>query len=1204
MRSIRTLLSALLLAIAFLALLGRTTHAQDPDYSNTPDILHGQNYLQQTDDLVVVQSNQPSQVQSDLYVYRMLTANGAVTTVEAISSTVNMSEVVEYEASTAVGRMFNLPNDVVAVLAADEAGPPDAVPLNLTITDPATGKSIKQQIAVIDVTVNGPLTFLNKMVMADFTGDGYDDLVVGYLPPIAGFTSTVQIVQATHPLTWTDGLRVGPAYTSDTYATGFAAARLGDQQAARLLVTTQTALVALNVDPQTLALTPLSGVSIPNVVEVDNVVAGNFDDDPDDEEAVVFSEVKPQGQSGYLAALLYDFPRPQLAPVLLDTADLGNQGMLFAAAAGTVHPLGSDGDALAYGAVTLNTTDGVTGRYLYIYTVVNGKLVQQAQLPQDYSPLYLAFGNFDNRTAAGARVPDLQLAVVSTDQGGQSPPTTAYLNTYNIGSAGAGYTLTFSSPVTYTFGYPRAMVAAGDLQGRSLKLGAPTKITIDAHSAPRTLVGVPPMHLDWVVPSCSDPNYRDNCTTQQVVNILAEPTTNWAQFNTEVKNNNQSSSNTSTGTALTVMTDTAGTVGYAVPDLGSISTEVKNAAKYTYNTAVNTDANSYTTYTFDASVRTGFADHVWFDSSRFNLWDYPIIGNTVCSLSTPNCPQPLPLHVQFSGPDQINRYNLDGNVVEWFQPPWEPGNLLSYPWTEAQLLATLPRAVISNKSDEWAADSSGSTASVNWTGGTGQQFSSGVSQSFSSDGALSVSGSTNILGFDVNGSITLDNDTGRTLETLGTNANDNGSSTGFNVNKSAQGVADYVYVAQTYILGQNSAPGAFVSPQVTATVQMTGSLQLGYWVNPFDPQFGGPWWPRTYTLPDVALNHPQRWTWSTTPTQGDIMTFNQVTTTISPYDQEFYYMRGLYVTAADAPQGSQLTTAPVTETLLLQARVYNFSHLDMDSTRLAQPADHVKVRIYGQLFDSIEGQYPEGESFLIGETTLAPIPGFASTTTPGDQPNWRMATVTFDPLAFPQTQKGNVFLRFWVVTWMEDEENQLVAEMAGHGLTGDPAQLSINTLGDVPVEAYSNNAGTYKQVFYLQDPNVVPGSAGAAAAGPFTVTLASLQTAPPTPPLQAGPLGKYLVTATVHNGGGAQPSVQLIYYDGDPAQGGTPFDWEFLPYVGSGAQFVSRVTYSPQACGDRTVYVTAIAGTQQTTAAIKIPNVQCTIVLPLINKGR
>jgi hypothetical protein len=281
----------------------------------------------------------------------------------------------------------------------------------------------------------------------------------------------------------------------------------------------------------------------------------------------------------------------------------------------------------------------------------------------------------------------------------------------------------------------------------------------------------------------------------------------------------------------------------------------------------------------------------------------------------------------------------------------------------------------------------------------------------------------------------------------------------------------------------------------------------------------------------------------------------------------------------------------------------------MNAPSLAQKAAHVRVRFYGQVFQSDEGDYPVGYSFLIGETTLAPIPGFASTTTPGDQPNWRMATVAFNPLNYARTRNGNVFVRFWVVTWMEDSAGQMVKEMAGHGLTADPAKITIHSLGNVPVEPYSNNAGTYKQVFYILDPNAIPvdtaSSAGASAqnAGPLTLTLAANLTVPPQPPITGGPLGKYLLTATVHNGGGALPPLQLIFSDGDPAQGGTPFDWESIPYVGAGAQYVSQVTYTPQACGDRTVYVTAYAGTQQVTASIPVPTTQCTIILPLIGKN-
>ena len=190
---------------------------------------------------------------------------------------------------------------------------------------------------------------------------------------------------------------------------------------------------------------------------------------------------------------------------------------------------------------------------------------------------------------------------------------------------------------------------------------------------------------------------------------------------------------------------------------------------------------------------------------------------------------------------------------------------------------------------------------------------------------------------------------------------------------------------------------------------------------------------------------------------------------------------GLFVTDANAPQGAQLTTGTVTQTLLPQARIYNYSHVDMDAPTLAQKAARVHVRFYGQVFRSDEGEYPVGSSFLIGETTLAPIPGFASTTTPGDPPNWRMAVQTFDPAAFAQTKNGNVYLRFWVLAWMEDAAGNPVQEMAGHGLAANPAREKIGVMGDVKVEPYSNNVGSFKQVFYIQDPNA--GAAGAAGAG-------------------------------------------------------------------------------------------------------------------------
>lgn len=1180
---------------------------QGPDFSNTPDILNGQDYLLRNDDIVVAQSRLPNQpnptTQSNSYVYTMLTANGVVSSVQAVTTTFTMSYPVFYNnPAAAVGRMFNLSHDVVAVLAMNEFGPPDAQPLNLVVHDLEAGKTITQQIATFDATGGDLALNLLPMAIGDLDGDGYDELAINYSTNNASTTFTVQIVQATDPLSFTAGLRVGPAFVVNAVEPMLAAAKLGGQQAANLLLITDTALLVFTVDPKSLALTQKTGVQIPDVSDLFPALAvGNFDSDPADDEAILFNEA---GSDGKLHLLLYDFPPPQLTPTLLDNQASDFAALSgYAAAAGKVHWLDTS-DTVVFGAVNIDNQGVAIDKTLLVYTSENGQLVEQARLAQNDFVYEVALGRFDNPPAPGG--PDLQAAVLTTDITGDSLPTTAWLNLYNFGSGGSGYTPTLASAQTFVFANPFGSLSVGDLQGRGLRLGSPTKITIDGHSAPRTVVGMPPMHLDWVVPSCSDPNYPNDCSTPQVVNILAYPSSNWAQFNTEIKNNVQSSSQTTTGYSLAIKGDADAGAGYDIPDISSVNVEVKDEVQKTFNSSVNTEGNSYAEFTFDTSVRTGFADHVWFDGSRFNIWYYQIIGETACPASAPNCTadQKQPLHVQFSGPDQVSHYNLDGSIVEWYQPQWEPGNLLSYPWTEAQLLATMPRPVISNKSDVWAADSSGSNASVTWTGGVGQQFSSGTTQGFSNDTSVTASGKTTVLGFDVSASLGFYTGTISTTETLNTNNVLNGSSTGFNVNKSAQGVDDYVYAAQTYILSQQLAPGTLYSQPVSATVPMSGSLRLAYWANPFDAVTGGPWWPRTYVLPDVALNHPQRWTWSTSPTQGDILTFNRVITTVSPYDQEFYYMRGLFVTDASTPQGAQLTTGAVTQTLLLQGRVYNYSHVDMDAPSLVQKAATVHVRFYGQVFESDEGDYPVGNSFLIGETTLAPIPGFASTRTPGDPPNWRMAAVPFNPANFAPIQNGDVYLRFWMVAWMEDGSGNLVQEMAGHGLATNPANAQIGAMGDVAIEPYSNNVGSFKQVFYIEDPNAT----GAAAAGAVeasaapTLTLsADLVVPAPQPPTVTGPLGKHLVTATIVSGDELS-SLQLVYFDGDPAQGGQPFDWESVPYIAAGAKYVNRVTYTPQQCGQRTVYVVARVGNAEATESTQVANVPCVAILPQIRK--
>lgn len=126
----------------------------------------------------------------------------------------------------------------------------------------------------------------------------------------------------------------------------------------------------------------------------------------------------------------------------------------------------------------------------------------------------------------------------------------------------------------------------------------------------------------------------------------------------------------------------------------------------------------------------------------------------------------------------------------------------------------------------------------------------------------------------------------------------------------------------------------------------------------------------------------------------------------------------------------------------------------------------------------------------------------------------------FNPAAFAPTQGGDVYLRFWVLVWMEDSGGNLVQEMAGHGLAASPAEGTITKLGDVQVQPYSNNAGTFKQVIYIQDASAGAQPSVAAAAAPaFTMT------AVPLAGVTGAAFGKQIVTVTVD--GGAAPALLL-----------------------------------------------------------------------------
>jgi hypothetical protein len=63
--------------------------------------------------------------------------------------------------------------------------------------------------------------------------------------------------------------------------------------------------------------------------------------------------------------------------------------------------------------------------------------------------------------------------------------------------------------------------------------------------------------------------------------------------------------------------------------------------------------------------------------------------------------------------------------------------------------------------------------------------------------------------------------------------------------------------------------------------------------------------------------------------------------------------------------------------------------------------------------------------------------------------------------------------------------------------------------------------------------------------------------------------------------------VLVIYYDGDPQQGGEAFDAELIPHIRARHAYVNRVKFRPRTCGLHTVFVVA-RGTMMGAAPVQV----------------
>jgi hypothetical protein len=280
------LVPACLILVLYCLPLPARAQAQEPNFSNTTDILNGQRHMLRADDVALVYQDvaQQAPYTNTLYTVVFLTGNSQITQEQFMTTTATWpSAPPNAEVQVAMGRMYDQPTDMVAMVT-QEANPsqPGWVALYLTVYDRANNRSQRLLLGSGNPAEGADVTPISTL-MADFTGDGFDDLVVSSSED----SGDTVVLKAADPKNWAAGLVVGPHFFySLGPVPGFAdmAADVDGDGQLEIVATVSNMLppangpqlVVLGVDPQTLTITQQAVTNVGTGDQAVQVVSGNY----------------------------------------------------------------------------------------------------------------------------------------------------------------------------------------------------------------------------------------------------------------------------------------------------------------------------------------------------------------------------------------------------------------------------------------------------------------------------------------------------------------------------------------------------------------------------------------------------------------------------------------------------------------------------------------------------------------------------------------------------------------------------------------------------------------------------------------------------------------------------------------------------------------------------------------------------------------
>lgn len=1105
-----------------------------------------------------------------------------------------------------VGRMFNLPRDVVVTLTTGS--------INIRDQDPNGPVNLS-----FPLNANAPVN-QDQLASADFTGDGLTDFA--YI-----MQGSVYIVTAQNANDLNSGVLVSDAGIPTISTQGWTTLAAGDfdgdgapeialaagqttQNTIGLEIFTVTPNFGSDGKLQTITVTSsgasqlgVSGYALPVYIAAGNF-AGLYNPDtayPYEQIALLYKF--PGGSNGHVVQAMSVNPGAQTTnpttynPAAVDTQQLIDSGVdlnYLSLTSGYINFYGQTEQIIAeYHEADYNSyIDALTFDAQLNIQYVNST---KAFTASNQEVVGVALGNFDQDVNQTGPI-DLELAalVLELDLFQQNCPLASVRLLVYLFEIDPNNNFALTPSTNAQVGdcfdvdqsqLPQMTLTAGDTQGRSLLLGNPSRVTAQ-HIQPEVVLAMPPMHIDYITPSGS--------TSATALNVSGVPGGFYSSYQTAVTNQNQSlrSSTTSFSTALTESIDQKVSLG--VPDIASVSIDTKTSSSQMWENNTSKTYTDLNSESFDASTRTGFGDQLWYVSERQNIYIYPVIGQYGCPESKPNCnsSEQVPQVMIFSGPDQVEPATINGTLVEWYQPVQEAGNVFSYPWNFSQLQAQQPNInlLTSGSPTTFYTDSSTLTEQANWANQTGQSVTSGSTKNYSWSKSVSVSGnlSVNIEGISVGGgtSYSFSYNGSKSFNTLNSSKTTLGQSTGIGIAKpgSFANPGEYEYAIAPYIFGTNPVTGTLQTLDLGTQVQTNGILTTGFTADPTDPNAGA-WWGSAYPLPDVALNHPSRWSISsqinTSPDTNclrlnsssvtvDCATFN-APNAASLWQSEFLWMKGFFITPAEANgEGPQLGMATAGDQLLLETRVYNYSLTDMP------PDSATVVQFYVQPWNP-HTLAPAGNAVLIKNVGIGPIPGFNSNSNGGTLPNYSVASTTFDT-----TPYSDQYLVFWVLVVGKDQNGAPIQEMPEHGLSGIPPTLASITDALDWIEPYSNNVGMYKSLFYVAPQN---SSVTARANNSEALQLDPVQLSK-----QTAFLNEPVVVTTNVRANHNRAGLVVTFYRGNPNRNGKAIEVERLAYVRGGGAHLVQVLYRPQSCGNQRIFVRVHPGgkTQKTKLKVTI----------------